>query len=677
MFDPVQIPGSNMKKIDFNANIGGLNPTDSPFSVQPDQATGGFNYEYVKTGGFQKSLAPLLLNTIPDSQLLSRNFNLHITTTGVKTIIRAATSTLQTVTLSDGSTIPLTADTLAISSAVFSGDTLASSVMFTNPAAAILWFAGGGVAKPVGVYSSTKYTVNGTDAPTGLITATPASDSGTFPTIGTYYYAVAYHKASTGALSNASLDVPATILATTDQVTISLLGLTNNDTTLYDQIWIYRSIEPGVADFTAGSLIAQIPSTQTSYVDTGSSITDAQNVPRPGNTILDNSTLPASTYRAITTWKQRLVTATDSTIRLSDINKSESWPLQNTINIPSGGDIKAISIIGYNHPGGSDTDEFLVVFKDTEMWILVGDDFTTWALQFVDYVGCPQQELIAGGNGFIGWIETRGVYLWDGSGKPVYMSRLIETLFSEDGDLDKTKLIYGSGNYFKPHNQLIWYVSSYSLGTQKMILKLDLRLSLPKLTNILGEKISEGVFLIGRSSSPIYGSKTFISPITDQNRNLFMDGDDAGDIFLAFSTAEGSGDDVNFQYITPHLDCGSPTYAKRFHKVVIWVDAIGTSDITLDYWTNYRVQETEFSTITLPIPVVTTTSSYWDVALWDVALWDYSLNTVVKMEFNLQPNEGNMEGDAIRLRFSNNTSESPITINSYSLIYSEISYRSV
>lgn len=659
----------------FFSNTGGLNLTDSPLAIKPDQAISGYNFDYVKTGGFKKTRTPLALNSSADAQLLSRAFDLYRTKSDVVQAMRLATTAWQALDTTTGTTTNLTEDTASAGSSFFSCSNQAVSVMVTTPATDVLWASGGGLSTLYGAYSASKVTKNGSTPATGAFTATVSTTGGTF-TVGTYYYAVALRKSSTQAISNAGLDVSAVIANTTDKVTIDLTGLTGLDTTKYDKVYLYRSSVGGSTGFTAGALVAQINTTTTSYVDTGTVLTSSVVVPRSGSASLDNSELPSGTYEVIANFKRRMVTASKSTLYFSDINKPESWPLANSITIPSGGKITGLATIGYNHPGSGTTDEFLAVFKSNELWIIKGDDSTTWQLLFVDYIGCPNQSLIVNSNGLLYWVNNRGVYLWDGVGKPIYTSRPIEYLWGQNGSLTKQNLNAGCGAAMPSLNQIVWYLSDNIIGSQQFVLKLDTRLTLPNIDNFLGQRVLEGVFVQGKRTASVVACETITDPASIHNSSLLLTGDSSGYIYSDLASTTGTGNDVAFSYETADLDLGSPGVAKRFHKVVVWADTSGAFDINLDYWADYRRSESSKTTLSATLATSTGEStSLWDVVNWDSAYWDINTSSIQPLVFNLPNTNNNAEGDAIRLRFYNNDSGEPVTINGFSILYTTISLR--
>lgn len=520
-------------------------------------------------------------------------------------------------------------------------------------------------------------TKNGVPAPTGSFTVLESGTGagGTFLSIGYYTYAVIKRKASTKASSNASLDVLAHVTDVTQVVNLFLPVET--DTTKYDEYAIYRSAVTTSAtlqeSFTTGDLIAVIPITQSLYVDTGSFLATSQNVPRAGNTVLDNSTLPDKTYNFVTTFKRRLIVAQGSTFYLSDLDKPESWPVNNFIDIPTGGPITGLSVIGYNAYFSGNTDEFLVIFKERELWMLSGDGPDTWVLKFVDAVGCMHQRLAVHANGYIAWVSDRGIYLWAGSGKPTYTSRLIESLFSIDGDIKKNRLQLGWGVFYRKQNQIIWVLSHRTLGDQSFAIKLDVRLTLPVASEELDQKVIDGVFSQD-SNQPLYAGVPFV-PFDDPEERLFS-GDISGNIYKMYFTAGDSNGTINFSYLTKQFDMQTPAVSKRYYKVIAYVDILGSWDLNLDYYTEYRAYPLEKSSLPLTmLPKNTVLPALWDVAIWDVAFWDAYKAQIRPITFNLGALQGNNEGDALQLNFYNNNNNEPVILHGFSVLYDEITVR--
>lgn len=617
-------------------------------------------------------------------------------------------------------------------------------------------------------------TISGTGSNAQTTTGTPIrlAREGAFLATGVYRYAVVFRKASTKAYGNASLDVTATVAATTNTVVINFSGITNNDTTRYDLFYIYRSAVGGAAGFTTGDLIGIVPSSVTTFVDTGDYLATAQNIPRSGNIILDNTPLsvggfasvviqdltytavtsgPAgalititytsvgavagsevvtvagtnitvsmqsgvstaaqiakavtssnaasllvgvvisglfsnaqtpqaltslvaadpNVYNVLTTFKRRLVTAYGSTVGISDINKPESFPLTNYFTVPSGGNITALAIISYTSTNSNTIDEILVIFKEREIWVLQGDSFEDYILKFIDSTGCATQPLVVTANGYLSWIDYRGVYLWDGTGKPVYVSRPIEPLFARDGNLDKAKLYLGHGQFYRKDNIIIWYVSDKLHGEQRLQIKLDVRLTLPTIqTNLMG-RISDGVFIFDNTAFPIYSALSFL-PAQSNEEDLLL-GDGSGFLYKAYKLYADDGDAYSFTYVTPSYPMGNPAMDKRFNYVVVWVTDIGTWNLTLDWWTNYNSSPSLRSTRALPISTEDQTNvALWDIARWDVALWDDGNTKSVPLFFQLSSDaNNNSEGKAIKLQFRQESANEPITILGYSILYTD------
>lgn len=654
-------------------NTGGLNISDSPFKVLSTQATGGSNYEYTQTGGIQKRRGLQAINTVPDTQLKSRGLEIFNTTIGTKTVIRSAERKIQAVDTDAVTFTNLTQDTIAAGSDVFPASTSITTVFaqFNTDLISRLNFAGGtdGVYS---VYSPTKYTKNGAVAPAGSISATTIAGGGAWTVTGTYTYAVSFSKTSTDAESNATLDKVVTVAAVTNSVVITLSAITSVDSVTYNQVNIYRSAVSATganqSGFTVGDLVATVPYGTVSYTDTGGAALLTENVPRVDSVILDNSTLPTGTYNVLATWKRRLVTATSNVLRFSELNSPEAWPTVNTITVPSGGPITGLAVIAFNTDFGND--EYLAVFKERELWLVKGNDYTDVTLSFIDTVGSANQSLVALANGFLTWIDYRGIYLWDGSGKPIYTSRPIEPFFQIDGDLDKTQLQYGYGQYFRNRNMVYWYVSSKINGVQKFVIKMDLRLTLPAMESILSGRIMDGVFITETLPVAIYAAKSYL-PNTSQEEVMLV-GDDAGIVYLANQIFSDAGVGIAFSYTSPFLDMTSPNVSKRFLKVIAWVDAVGTWDLTLDYWAGYRASLTQKSTLKAPLTTqAQNATALWDVAYWDQALWDDYTQSLSGVVFNLNNDQSNSEGDCLRLNFRNSGVDQPVTIYGYTVIWTE------
>lgn len=662
----------------FLENVGGINLSDSPFYVGDGQATGGYNYDYSKKGGFSKSLCPGRINSSADAQLRTLGLFLRHTKANSKSIIRAAGTKIQVIDLY-GTFTNLTEDTVSAGSDFLTSATApVVGNMFTSTSADVLWLAGGGLASVYGVSSSTKVTKNGVPAPTGTISASVAAGSGAFTTTGTYRYSVAFRKSSTQAISNAVIETTAVVAATTNEVTIDVSAITNLDSTKYDKIYIYRSTVSGAALFTTGDLIAQLATTSTSYTDTGTSITSSTNIPRAGNSVLDNSVLGSGTFETMATFKRRLVTANESTIYFSDLNKPESWPTANFIEVPSGGKITGLGVISFTTPSATVTDEYLAVFKENELWVITGSSISDWSLKFIDSTGCINQPLVVNANGYLYFIDNRGAYLWDGAGKPVFITDQIDDLFGVNTTIDKAKFNLGFGVFFKPQNQVVWYLSDGNVGEQQYLLKLDLRLTLPSVSNTLGQRVLDGVFIQGKVANAAYAGAAFTFPTSSSQEDVLITGDAAGYVYRQFYSTTGVGaNDYDFTYDTKFLDFGTPGINKRFEKLIVWAENTGDWELCVDYWTNFKNSSTNKNSVCVPINQNTDgTIALWDVGKWDEASWDGYNPAPKALVYNLQAQPyNNTEGESLKLRFRNQNTDEPVTIYGYAVLYTEIGYR--
>lgn len=650
-------------------NVGGLNNSDSPFKVKDTQATGGVNYEYSVDGAIRKRQGHDAMLTTVNVELKTRGLDIYNTTTGVKNVIRAAERKVQLVDFDTDTLTNLTQDTTTVNSDFFPASTSipTSFAAFNTDVVSLLNFVGNtdGIYS---VYSTSKVTKNGAVAPTGTISATILSTGGGFTTSGTFKYAVSYLKTGTNAESNAALDISAVVTSTADSVLLSFNTITSVDTATYNRIKLYRSAVGGADGFTSGDVVATLTLPVASYTDTGTASELSTLVPRADSVVLDNSVLPAGTYNAITLWKRRLVTATGNVLRYSELNVPESWPTVNTITIPSGGPITGLAVIAFNTDFGND--EYLAVFKEQELWLVRGNDYTDITLSFVDAVGCLNQSAITLANGYLSWIDYRGIYLWDGSGKPIYCSKPIEALFAIDGDLDKNKLPYAVSQYYRSNNQICWFVSSKIYGEQKLVIKMDLRLTLPGVESTLSGRILDGVFTLDEQDQAFYGVKAYIPTGASEERLLL--GDNTGQLYSGYSVYADGGNAIDLEYYTPFMDLGTPNIPKRYKQVIVWVDEIGDWDITLDYWSGYRAALLQKSTLVAPISgTATNETALWDVAFWDQAFWDDYTPRLRGVVFNLNNSGGNSEGDCLRLRFRNSGANQPVTIHGYTVIWQQ------
>jgi len=682
-----------IQQTDFFNNVGGTNLVDSVMRIQDGQAAGGYNFDYLLTGGVRKRPGSLLINSTPDTQLYSLGFGLYAPTSGTsKTLFRAAGTKLQNVNTSANIfTNCIEDNTAGTTDAFLSGTTQdVQFVQFSNGGSDILWAAGGGAGALVGAYNTTNYTLNGVAAPTGTMTATNSTSGiGQWSTgnYGKFFYTMVLMKGSTGALSNAGYlstidaqpgDPSATTTSTlTDSVNLAWT-LTGLDTTTISQIWIYRSALAGVSGFTTGNLIAQLPSTATSFVDLGDignpDILLSALVPRTADTILDNTPLPAGNYNTLANWGHRLCTSSGNNLYISDVNKSESWPLTNYITVPSAGPITGLATISFTSPQANALLELLVIFKEREVWALnpgTNNDYTTWTLLRIDNtVGCPNQSLVVSAQGYLAWIDFRGVWIWDGSSKPTYCSRLIEPLFGNNGDLDKSKFNEACSAFFRRENQIVWYLSSKTYGTQKYAIKMDVRLTLEQVQQGLTGRTMEAVLIQDLHTNPVYACLAYV-PYDSQNEQLVL-GDNAGKLYFASNAYNDGGSNYPFSYLTKPINCGDPNTIKQFHRVIVWVQDFGNFNLELDYWSGYQTSPQTMSHKILPISTEQgTTAGLWDTAIWDYSYWDSFTTKVTPLVFNLDSGVANSNiGTAIQLQFQNNLANQPITIHGFSLQWS-------
>lgn len=675
---------------DFHILNGGLNTSDSPFVVDRTMCVGGKNFDFRKRGAVQKRLGHLKLNSSANAQTKTLGLGQWDRTGGSRKVLRASGTKLQEFNTSSYAFTNLTEDTTTATSSFLPGTSTQPVVtaMFNDPNAGCLWAAGGGMSAIYGMYSGTKVTENGVPTPGGTITVANSPAGGTWGATGYYRYAVAFRKTSTQATSNAVLFTEVHITDTTKQVRVDLAALTGVDTAKYDKIYLYRSSysssTQGNTAFTAGDLVALIDSSvpgsgTTYYDDSGSAnyVSTSISVPQADSTVADQSVLPTKTYTSLAVFKRRLVTAYNNTVRFSDINQDEYWPTYQTITLPTGGDITAVATLSFTSPVSADVDEYLCVFQQRAIWVITGDGVITsgipnWSLKFISSAGAIGQSSIVAADGFLAWVNYRGFYLWNGNGKPRYISKRIEDKFALAGDIDKTKLGSAWGIYCEGRGEIQWVLSSKTYGEQQLSLKLDLDATI-KAPN--GGDMYEGVFSPDALGFSAYAGVSFLSASTSTDETYYY-GDGSGYVYSGYSSPYDGGAFVDFQYITPYLWPAGPSSTMRVHKVVAYVHDKGTYDLTLNYWTNYRSTAAEGGTRSLSISPGTegNTGAVWGSATWGAGTtWGSVGSRPRTVTFKLS--DTNSEGDCIKLQFSQTSSTKPCIFYGFSIYYTLIGDR--
>jgi hypothetical protein len=667
---------------DYFLNVGGLNTADSPFIVAQGEATGGKNYDYVSRGGLKKRAGHAKLNTSANAQVKSLGLGLWNKPGTARKVIRAAGRKLQDFDTSSFAFTNLSEDTTAAGTDFLGVSSTQPVVfsMFNTSNAGVLWAAGGGATALYGAYSATKATKNGVTAPAGSISLATSAD-GTAPdftSTGYYRYAVAFRKTSTQAISNATLFKEVQITTATDKVTITLSSISNIDATKYDKYYIYRSAVSVSAQldtpFTTGDLIAQEDIASTTYVDRGSYLSTSQNVPQAGNVLLDNSELATGSYKTLTVFKRRLVTALNSTIYFSDLNKPESWPTYQTITLPSGGDITALGVISMTSATSSEIQEMLVVFKQREVWVITGDGALTsgipdWSLKFINSAGSPGQASVIAADGYLFWVNYRGFQMWNGNSKPLYISRKIQDKFERGGDIDKSLLGQAWGAYAEGRGQVHWCLSSNSEGTQKLVLKLDLDLT----TKSQG---GEGVFTPDVLAFSAYAGLSFIASESSTEETIYY-GDNTGFIYGGYTSSQDGGTSFDFDYLTPYMTFGQPNAAKRINKVVAWVIDNGEYDFLMTYWSNYRNRAVDSDSVLATVNQgITDSGALYGSAIWDTSTFSSFSPKIKPVVFNVPSgSQNNGEGDSFRLRFQQIATTKTLTLLGFSVYYTDLSLR--
>lgn len=671
-----------MKRLDFFQNTGGLNITDSPFIVKDDQATDGYNFEYTRTGSVRSAPGFSAINSSADTQTRSIGLGILNPISGSKLPLRAAGTKLQSINVDTGVITNVSEDTSAVNSDYFSSNQPVAFTTANLNDKGITFFSGGGATYPYAyVGDSSLVTKVGVELPTnvGSLFALSAGSSGGTLATGTYYYAIVQRKRATLATSNATLDLSVAVTLG-QKVTITLPAC--SDTTKYDKFLIYRSGVGGASAFTTGYLVATVDSTTSSYVDDGTVEAGLDVVPRVDSSYEDHQppATPTGTYKYSVLFNGMLVIADANSVSFSQLNGFEYFPTDKYIIVPSGGEITGLGKISFSSPYQT-SQEMLVIFKQQEMWVVTGTgvlDTTTGiydlSLKFIDSVGCANQSLVVNAGGYICWVDYRGIYMWNGSGKPAYISRPIESLWSNDGDLDKANLIYGFGMFYRKKNMIIWFLSHKIYGLNKFELKLDIRLSSPRVSENISEVITDGVFMPGKRSTAMYAGTTYLP--TSTNDEYMLLGDASGYVYRGYESLSENGSAISFNYTTKWLNFGQVAFDKRIHKVVVYVDEAADYDLTLTYYSKFSPYSKDSGQIVHTLsPIDASQVGRWDIGVWDYSLWDQGLTRIKRLVYNLNSTNNANEGEAFRFVFTSSGVNQPVVIHGFSVYYDEVAAR--
>ena len=124
---------------------------------------------------------------------------------------------------------------------------------------------------------------------------------------------------------------------------------------------------------------------------------------------------PPSGIKYLAWHKSRMFAANDTEVFFSAIKDPESFDPDNTEPVnPT--DSQKIT-------GLTTAFDALIIFKSSSMYIIVGDDPTTWAVQSIDpTIGCiAHRSIIFAGNALYWW-SLQGPVKWDGTGSPTLLA---------------------------------------------------------------------------------------------------------------------------------------------------------------------------------------------------------------------------------------------------------------
>lgn len=704
---------------DFFTNTDGLNTVDSPFVVGHNTISDGVNVEYVARGGFRRRDGHTRRGSA-DSDTRTIGAALWDKPGTGRLVIKAsntgAAGKLKAVDLTSYSPTTLTSDEASPSSTPLPNNTSipVSFSMFNTSSAGILWAAGSAATNLYGVYSGTKFTANGSVAPTVSSPATFSFvGSGGNYIAGLYSkYMITFIKGSTSAESNATvLGKTTSASGGSDSATVIFSAATFPDVTKYTKMRVYRQISfAAFADnsaFTGGTLIAEITISGLANFNSGTiTLTDkfdsitmsgsgsATNnltgvsdslVPNSGFVVLDNSPLPSGTFNVVTTWKRCLVTASNNTVYISDTNKPESWPLSLRFNIPSGGAIQALAVISASSITSSQIDEYLLIFKQNELWVVTGDpdpvNTSSLSLKFVDSVGAVGPLAVVVAEGICLWFSTRGVYGWNGNGKPIHFFRPIKDKLASSGDIDLTKAQKIWGIYKPDTKHVVFCVSSKAQGSNgsstqgenTYIYKQSLEFVQGSKTDLANKTDLDGSFTPEILPTSAACGVAFY-PTTTSTKQVQWFADYSGYVWTMYDAITDSTRVQPFEYTTQFIPLGSPFISKKVHRVLLYFKNNGPINLTMNYWSKYRFQVVDQSSTEFMSTESgnTASSSIWGATTWGSGLWAASISSKTDPAiFELNNNNNNSEGDSFKFQFTNSDYTLPLEFIGFSVYYTD------
>lgn len=255
-------------------------------------------------------------------------------------------------------------------------------------------------------------------------------------------------------------------------------------------------------------------------------------------------------------------------------------------------------------------DQLLVVFKANSMWAVLGDNPSNFALRNISQeVGCIASESLAILDGRLIWLSNRGIYFWDGTGKPqpLKTEMINKTLFAipEQARTSACGIAWG-----KEREYWLAYTSDdpASAGYNKYVLRYS-----AKSAAWTRQKHGIGISYFLESKDADRRSKLLVgraSDIVDMAGHSVIQETDVD--WSDTTDKDGTKTGISWSFKTGFYDHDLPFLEKNFIAVLVQIDT--WEDVTLDVFCDNRLDTTKSTetsfTISRPNPT-------WELNWWD------------------------------------------------------------
>lgn len=321
-------------------------------------------------------------------------------------------------------------------------------------------------------------------------------------------------------------------------------------------------------------------------------------------------------------------------IRWSDINNPDSWPANNYIDVEPEDADGIIAVVQYQAS--------LYIFKKRSIHqlIITGlDGAEAFVVRPIArgigaYAKNSVKVLDTSGIIFLG---QNGIYTFDGSSIELISDNIQRTV----DDLARNRYAYSVGAIYRPKNQY-WLAVSTATLNQKVL-----------------------IYDYVQNSWSIYTgiNASAIASAEDSNGNqILLTGSNTGNVHKQDVESENDNPDgvetaINAFYTTQDLYFGAPELDKTFRYLYVFTIVNTTTTVTVQSAYNFESGYVDSFSFQLEEE-----GELWDTAVWNSATWPQSANRVFRVRLD-------RTGRAMRLKFSNNTTDQLLGILGWTIVY--------